>query len=69
MLRVRYSLCGRGTGFPFQVLGPPKMPDTGFSNTLREQIIQGMTVEEINAIWKEEMDQFRETRAKYLLYN
>ena len=25
--------CGRGTEFPFQVMGAPKMPDTGFSFT------------------------------------
>ncbi len=25
--------CGRGTGFPFQVLGAPEIPDTGFSFT------------------------------------
>ncbi|MCU0378603.1 MAG: DUF1343 domain-containing protein [Bacteroidales bacterium] len=128
--------CGRGTEFPFQVLGAPKMPDTGFSftpqpsfgssdpkhngevcygidlrnalkdglvprpemniqwiidaynaypekdsfftgyfdtlagsSTLREQIIQGMTAEEISASWKEGLDTFRTIRAKYLLYN
>lgn len=128
--------CGRGTDFAFQVLGAPKLPDTGFSFTpkptfgssnpkyngevcygtdlrnalrdgvvpkpemnldwiidaykaypekekfftgyfdtlagssaLREQIIQGMTVEEIRATWSEGLDQFKLTRQKYLLYN
>ncbi len=128
--------CGRGTEFPFQVLGAPEMTDTGFSftpqptfgasnpkyngqlcygidlrnaladglvpkpemnlgwiidaynawpekesfftgyfdtlagsNTLREQIMQGMTVDEIRATWKEGLDQFRERRAIYLLYD
>lgn len=128
--------CGRGTSFAFQLLGAPKMPDTGFSftpqpgfgssnpkhngavcygidlrnaladglvpkpemnigwiidsynaypekenfftgyfdtlagsTTLREQIIQGMSVEEIRATWKEGLAQFGDRRAKYLLYN
>jgi len=128
--------CGRGTDFAFQVLGAPKLPDTGFSFTpqptfgssnpkyngvvccgidlrnalqdglvpkpeinidwiidaynaypekesfftgyfdtlagsslLREQIIQGMTPEEIKATWKEGIDKFRVVRQKYLLYN
>jgi uncharacterized protein YbbC (DUF1343 family) len=39
------------------------------SSTLREQIIQGMTAEEISASWKEGLDTFRTIRAKYLLYN
>jgi uncharacterized protein YbbC (DUF1343 family) len=128
--------CGRGTEFPFQVLGATKMPDTGFSftpqptfgaanpkyngqlcygidlrnalkdglvprpemnlewiiktynawpekdsfftgyfdtlagsSTLREQIIQGMTSEEIRATWKEGLDKFNPIRSKYLLYD
>lgn len=128
--------CGRGTDFAFQVLGAPKLPDTGFSftpkptfgssnpkyngevcygtdlrnalkdglvpkpemnldwiidaykaypekekfftgyfdtlagsSTLREQIISGMTAEEIKATWSEGLDQFKLTRQKYLLYN
>lgn len=128
--------CGRGTEFPFQVIGAPKIPDTGFSftpqptfgasnpkyngqvcygtdlrnalkdglapmpemnlgwiidaynawpekesfftgyfdtlagsNTLREQIMQGMTVEEIRASWQEGVDKFRLIRDKYLIYN
>lgn len=128
--------CGRGTEFPFQVIGAPKMPDTGFSftpkptfgssspkhngevcygtdlrnalvdslvpkpemnigwiidaynaypekesfftgyfdtlagsSTLREQIIQGMTAEQIRATWKEGLDSFKVVRAKYLIYN
>ena len=128
--------CGRGTEFPFQVLGAPKMPDSGFSftpqpafgasnpkhngvvcygfdlrnaradglvpkpemnigwiidsynaypekesffngyfdtlagsSTLREQIIKGMTAEEIRATWKEGLDQFKIIRLKYLLYD
>jgi uncharacterized protein YbbC (DUF1343 family) len=128
--------CGRGTEFPFQVLGAPKMPDTGFSftpqpsfgssrpkhdgltcygtdlrnalseglvpkpqinpgwiidaynaypekenffipyfdvlagtSTFREQIIRGMTAEEIRASWRKGLDRFRERRAKYLLYD
>jgi uncharacterized protein YbbC (DUF1343 family) len=128
--------CGRGTKFPFQLLGAPGMPDTGFSftpqptfgssdpkyngmvcngidlrnamedsivpgpeinlewiinaynaypekekfftgyfdtlagsSTLREQIIQGMTAEEIRATWKEGLDKFKLIRKKYLLYD
>lgn len=128
--------CGRGTDFPFQVLGAPDMPDTGFSftphptfgsanpkynglmcygidlrnaledsivprpemnldwiidayiaypdkenfftgyfdtlagsSTLREQIISGMTAEEIQATWQDDLNKFRTVRAKYLLYN
>ncbi|MFZ2286060.1 MAG: DUF1343 domain-containing protein [Bacteroidales bacterium] len=128
--------CGRGTEFPFQVLGAPKMPDTGFSftpqptfgastpkyngqlcygidlrnalkdglvprpemnlewiiktynawpekesfftayfdtlagsSTLREQIIQGMSAEEIKATWQAGLDQFNQVRSKYLLYD
>lgn len=128
--------CGRGTEFPFQVLGAPGLPDTGFSftpkpsfgssnpkhngvvcygidlrnaladglvpkpeinlqwiidmykaypekekfftgyfdtlagsSTLREQIISGMTPEEIKASWKDGLDRFRSIRAKYLLYD
>ncbi len=128
--------CGRGTTFAFQVLGAPKMPDTGFiftpqpgpgssnpkhngvvcygidlrnaiaeglvpkpeinldwiidayraypekesfftgyfdtlagSSTLREQIIQGMTAEEIRATWKAGLDAFKVIRARYLLYD
>jgi uncharacterized protein YbbC (DUF1343 family) len=128
--------CGRGTEFPFQVLGAPKMPDTAFSftpqpsfgssrpkhegltcygtdlrnalseglvpkpqinpgwiidaynaypekenffipyfdvlagtSTFREQIIRGMTAEEIRASWRKGLDRFRERRAKYLLYD
>jgi uncharacterized protein YbbC (DUF1343 family) len=128
--------CGRGTGFAFQVLGAPELPDTGFSftpeptfgssnpkyngivcygydlrnalqdglvpkpeinigwiidaynafpdkerfftgyfdtlagsSTLREQIIDGMTADDIRATWKEGLDNFRLTRQKYLLYN
>jgi len=128
--------CGRGTEFPFQVLGAPLMPDTGFSftpepsfgssnpkhnglvcygidlrnalaegvvpkpgmdlswiidmynaypekenffngyfdtlagsTTLREQIISGMSAEEIRASWKDDLDRFRTIREKYLLYD
>ncbi len=127
--------CGRGTDFPFQVLGAPEIPQGGFSFTpkpsfgaaspryngvechgidlrdalttgvvpqpamnlewiiemynlypdkerfftgyfdtlagssrLREQIISGMSAEEIRASWKEGLDQFRIRRAAYLLY-
>jgi uncharacterized protein YbbC (DUF1343 family) len=128
--------CGRGTEFPFQVMGAPKMPDTGFSftpqpsfgssnpkhngevcygidlrnamqdglvpvpgmnlqwiidaynaypekdkffngyfdtlagsSTLREQIIQGMSAEQIRESWKAGLEEFRQIRGKYLLYN
>jgi len=128
--------CGRGTEYPFQVLGAPDMPDTGFSftphptfgssdpkyngmpcygfdlrnaladsivprpemnlqwiidaynaypdkekfftgyfdtlagsSTLREQIISGMTAEEIRASWKDDLDKFKQIRVKYLLYD
>ncbi len=39
------------------------------SSTLREQIISGMTVEAIRNTWKEGLDKFKVTRAKYLLYD
>ena len=128
--------CGRGTEFPFQVLGAPELPDTGFSftphptfgssdpkyngmlcygidlrnaladsivprpemnlnwiidaynaypdkekfftgyfdtlagnSTLREQIISGMTAEEIRQTWKDALDKFKIIREKYLLYD
>jgi uncharacterized protein YbbC (DUF1343 family) len=127
--------CGRGTQFPFQAFGNPRLPDRGFSftpesvpgatnpvllgkkcfgtdlrnsiknktvpvpkinlewvisayndypekdkfftkyfdvlaagPTLREQIIKGMTSEEIRATWKEDLEKFRKMREKYLLY-
>lgn len=36
--------------------------------TLREQIIKGMTSEEIRATWKEGLEKFGKIRSKYLLY-
>jgi uncharacterized protein YbbC (DUF1343 family) len=36
--------------------------------TLREQIIKGMTSEEIRATWKEGLQKFGKIRSKYLLY-
>jgi len=39
------------------------------SSTLREQIISGMSSGEIKASWKEGLDGFKATRAKYLLYD
>ena len=39
------------------------------SSTLREQIIRGMSAADIRASWKEGLDRFRATRAKYLLYD
>ena len=39
------------------------------SSTLREQIISGMTTEAIRNTWKEGLDKFKVTRAKYLLYD
>ena len=126
---------GRGTAFPFQVYGSPKLPDTGFSFTpestpgsvnpilkgekcygvdlrdaikkklvpsdrinfdwlinaykrypdkdkfftsyfdvlatgpeLREQIISGMTTEQIRETWKAGLEKFGRIREKYLLY-
>jgi uncharacterized protein YbbC (DUF1343 family) len=126
---------GRGTPYPFQVYGSPKLPDKGFSftpasvpgaknppllgvicygtdlrnaikdklvpsskvnlewvieayrnypekdkfftsyfdvlaagPTLREQILKGMSPEEIRASWKEGLVKFGKIRAKYLLY-
>ncbi|HYG40014.1 MAG TPA: DUF1343 domain-containing protein [Cytophagales bacterium] len=38
------------------------------TKTLREQIIKGMTEEEIKATWKKELDEYRAMRKKYLLY-
>lgn len=127
--------CGRGTQFPFQTFGNPKLPDRGFSFTpesvpgatspvlmgkkcfgpdlrnairdklvpqpkinlewvigaykdypekekfftkyfdvlaagpeLREQIIKGMSSEEIRATWKEGLKKYGKMREKYLLY-
>ncbi|HLP74153.1 MAG TPA: DUF1343 domain-containing protein [Bacteroidales bacterium] len=126
---------GRGTQFPFQVFGSPKMPDRGFSFTpqsvpgaknppflgqkcfgtdlreaiidglvprpnlnlewvinaykdypqkdsffipyfdvlaagpaLREQIIKGMTADQIRELWKPGLLEFEKNRKKYLLY-
>jgi uncharacterized protein YbbC (DUF1343 family) len=126
---------GRGTSFPFQVYGSPKLPDTGFSftpesvpgaknppllgekcygvdlrnaiadkivpspkvnlewvinaynsypgkenfftpyfdvlasgPTLREQILKGLSADEIRATWKEGLERFGKIREKYLLY-
>jgi len=36
--------------------------------TLREQIIKGMSSEEIRATWKEDLDKYGKMREKYLLY-
>jgi uncharacterized protein YbbC (DUF1343 family) len=36
--------------------------------TLREQIIKGMTSEEIRATWKEGLEKYGKIRSKYLLY-
>lgn len=38
------------------------------SNDLREQIIAGMSEEEIRESWQEELDDFKKIRNKYLLY-
>lgn len=38
------------------------------SNDLREQIIAGMSEEEIRASWQEDLDDFKKIREKYLLY-
>lgn len=37
-------------------------------SSLREQIIQGKSAQEIRASWQTELNAFREVRAKYLLY-
>jgi uncharacterized protein YbbC (DUF1343 family) len=127
--------CGRGTRFPFQVFGSPKLPDRGFSfipesvagalnprfqgekcfgtdlrnsiqegivpqphlnlewvieaykdypekekffrsyfdvlaggPVLREQIIKGMTADEIRATWTDGLEKYSRMREKYLLY-
>ena len=39
------------------------------SSLLREQIISGMSAEEIRATWQEGLERFRSVREKYLLYN
>ncbi|MDM8002026.1 MAG: DUF1343 domain-containing protein [Bacteroidota bacterium] len=39
------------------------------SSTLREQILSGMSAADIRASWKEGLDRFRVTRAKYMLYD
>lgn len=38
------------------------------SQQLREQITAGWTAEQIRASWQEELDKFKATRSKYLLY-
>jgi len=38
------------------------------NKSLREQIIAGKTAEEIRASWKKDLDNFKITRKKYLLY-
>ena len=38
------------------------------SDKLRLQIIEGKSTERIKASWKDEILQFKETRAKYLIY-
>lgn len=38
------------------------------TDKLRQQIIDGLTEEEIKASWQEELDQYKEMRQKYLLY-
>ena len=38
------------------------------SDTLRKQIIAGKSAEEIRESWKEELNQFKLIRKKYLLY-
>lgn len=38
------------------------------TDQLRKQIIAGVSEEEIRESWKEELDRFKEIRAKYLLY-
>jgi len=43
-----------------QAYGTPK---------LKEQIIQGLTADEIRASWKSELDAFKVKRAKYIIYN
>ena len=38
------------------------------SESLKEQIISGMSVDEIRATWQDDLDEFKEIRQKYLLY-
>lgn len=38
------------------------------TDKLREQIMQGLTEEEIKASWQEDLDKYKEMRKKYLLY-
>ena len=38
------------------------------TNTLRKQIESGLTEEEIRDSWKEDLDNYKEIRSKYLLY-
>jgi hypothetical protein len=38
------------------------------TKTLRQQIIQGLTAEEIRTSWKSDLEKFKEVRKKYLLY-
>ena len=39
------------------------------TNELRKQIEKGLTESEIRASWEEDLNQFRSTRAKYLIYD
>ena len=37
-------------------------------DTIRKQIIAGMSAEDIRATWKDGLDNFKKIRAKYLIY-
>lgn len=39
------------------------------TNKLKEQIEQGLSFDEIKATWQDSLSAFKETRAKYLIYN
>ena len=38
------------------------------NGALRQQLIEGKSVDEIKASWKEDLDTFKQIRKKYLLY-
>lgn len=61
-----YQKCGSDAAFFFK---RAKWFDTlAGTEELRRQIAEGMTEEEIKATWQEELEDYREIRKKYLLY-
>ena len=61
-----YDKCGKNASFFFS---RAKWFDLlAGTDQLRKQIIAGMDEEEIRETWKEDLDNYKEMRKKYLLY-